>query len=692
MNELNILFSISFFIASAICLNLGLSVYRRAERSFENTNIIVLFMMLAQQLAVSFLQSLVSGASAAANGFAYSAFINGARLTQVLIFAACIFIIVSAIFRFLSESMEREAALPSIRIVQLRYVKWFIAAALLGSTASAIVQHTRQIIKTLQMVKAGDRLFMPVAESSTGFFIALLCIIGMCAQCMTFAYRIKCSGKLWPLVQQKKDEKLQRLSLHSGNKSYDSSKQPMSKNEWKTWHLGFILLIVSLLHHRTRATGQLRLEMIYLVLSLALVLPAIYLKMRFVFFDVILKRGMLLILLFISGCIYFDLCLAAMQFVFAENNSAGKIILIMGGVLFSIGWIYLHGRINRKLDCILFHRPDYSRLISEISREIKRHVETESLVHYITVKLQEIMDAERVTFKAKDSNSGIEENISQDRVYAANKQLETVTLPIRMDRHLFGFLDMGARRGGQRYLSEDMDFLDAIAEQMAGTLNSIELRQAFDLQKHQELRLRELTAQAELKALKAQINPHFLYNALNSLAHLTHNNPDLAEAATLNLASVFRYALNASKRESVTLGEEVDFLKSYLLVEQARFEERLQFEIDIPENLLECQIPPMIIQPLVENAVKHGITEKTEGGKVVIKAQLNGGSLKICVTDNGVGFENSRFHSGHNGVGLENVRSRIKALDPSKSLEILSNPGLGTIVWFEVAAYKESIL
>jgi LytS/YehU family sensor histidine kinase len=160
-----------------------------------------------------------------------------------------------------------------------------------------------------------------------------------------------------------------------------------------------------------------------------------------------------------------------------------------------------------------------------------------------------------------------------------------------------------------------------------------------ELQRHREQQLKELASLAELKALKAQIKSHFLYNALNSLAQLIRENPEAAGRSILDLSQVFRYALSALERDHVELGEEADFIKSYLAIEKIRFDERLRFRIDIPEELRECLIPPMIIQPLVENAVIHGISRSIAGGRILVVARRIDSKLRISVQDDGAGFD-----------------------------------------------------
>jgi sensor histidine kinase YesM len=265
-----------------------------------------------------------------------------------------------------------------------------------------------------------------------------------------------------------------------------------------------------------------------------------------------------------------------------------------------------------------------------------------------------------------------------------NRQSDTATILLQTGRRQFGYLLIGKRSGGQKYLSEDLAFLDKVAWQTAGMLQNIALREERELQRRREQQLKELATEAELKALRAQINPHFLYNALDSLAQLTHANPKGAKKTIVELSRVFRYALGTSERHHVKLGEEADFLEAYLAIEHVRFEERLRYRIDIPEELRECLIPPMIIQPLVENAVIHGIWPKIAGGSIIVAARQVDSKLHISVQDDGEGFDCQNLSSNACGIGLQNVRSRITMLDPGNHLHIESKPGAGTTVAFEL--------
>jgi LytS/YehU family sensor histidine kinase len=265
-----------------------------------------------------------------------------------------------------------------------------------------------------------------------------------------------------------------------------------------------------------------------------------------------------------------------------------------------------------------------------------------------------------------------------------NRQADTATIPVQAGNHLFGCLLAGKRSSGLNYLSEDLAFLDKVAALLAGMLQNFKLTDEKELQRQREQQLKALATQAELKALKSQINPHFLYNALNDLQQLTGENPEAARKIILDLSRVFRYALDGSERDYVKLGEEVDFLEAYLAIQHMRFEDRLQYRIDIPTELRECLIPPMIIQPLVENAVIHGVWPKRGGGTVVVSARRMDSKLQISVEDDGEGFDCRDLSLNNSGIGLQNVRLRVSIIDPANAVRITTKPNAGTTVAFEL--------
>jgi len=195
---------------------------------------------------------------------------------------------------------------------------------------------------------------------------------------------------------------------------------------------------------------------------------------------------------------------------------------------------------------------------------------------------------------------------------------------------------------------------------------------------------------AEFKALRAQIEPHFLFNALNTISSFCRSNPNRARELIVDLSHYFRKTLN--KREDfIPLREEMFFLDSYLSIEKARFGKRLTIDIEVPEELQDLKMPVYILQPLIENSIKHGILPKAEGGIVSVKAEAAGESVEFSVRDNGIGMSEKKVQEVTEywpGIGLKNVNERLKLLyGEENGLKISSVPDTGTVVSFKI--FKE---
>jgi two-component system, LytTR family, sensor kinase len=217
-------------------------------------------------------------------------------------------------------------------------------------------------------------------------------------------------------------------------------------------------------------------------------------------------------------------------------------------------------------------------------------------------------------------------------------------VPIRLAQGNSRLVLLGRRQGGQRYLGEDLDGLAKAAAEIAGKMES--LRQA---------EMTRLVSQAELRALQSQINPHFLFNALNTLYGTIPREASTARRMVLNLADIFRYFLQ-SDQTFVTLAEEMQIVRAYLEVEQSRLGNRLTVQIQVDDAALQMAIPVLSIQPLVENAIKHGVAQRTEPGFVRIAAIHGPDGLRVMVENSGAPLAQSAPGAG---VGLENVRRRL---------------------------------
>jgi sensor histidine kinase YesM len=208
-------------------------------------------------------------------------------------------------------------------------------------------------------------------------------------------------------------------------------------------------------------------------------------------------------------------------------------------------------------------------------------------------------------------------------------------------------------------------------------------RQLQDKERMEE-QLRALATQAELRALKAQINPHFLFNTLNTIAQLIHADPAQAEATIERLAEMFRYILAGSERGVVPLTEELAFVESYLEIEHARFGERLHVNRQIAPQTLEVPVPSLILQPLVENAVRHG---QGRDGQVdlTIRVQPQGSQVTIAVADRGPGMPSNQAIEQGPGFGLRNVDQRLrKTYGEGHGLEITANEPQGAVVTMRI--------
>jgi two-component system, LytTR family, sensor kinase len=164
---------------------------------------------------------------------------------------------------------------------------------------------------------------------------------------------------------------------------------------------------------------------------------------------------------------------------------------------------------------------------------------------------------------------------------------------------------------------------------------------------------------ARLDALRRQIEPHFLFNALHAIAGLVRENRNDAAVNTIaELSDFLRKVVDTSDRHEVPLGEEVEFLQKYLDIQKVRFADRLDASVDVPGDLLDAQVPSLILQPIVENAIKHGISKETRGGRIRVSAFRANGQLTLRVYNDGPSLA-PNGEGGHSGIGIANLRSRL---------------------------------
>jgi two-component system, LytTR family, sensor kinase len=416
--------------------------------------------------------------------------------------------------------------------------------------------------------------------------------------------------------------------------------------------------------------------------SIPLAVAILYQDYPFALADLFLKRALALLTIvaiaFVAIALLGARATAFGQFIQADPRQVGVLVtlwvataLLYPGIRRVAGWF---------VDTIVLRRPDYRSLRTTIGRRVQTHDDTAALLDDVAGRLAPALSASDVVWHERAA-------LPDDE---AGGQLVVVGMPTTVlvptsepPRYVFS---IGALSGGRRLLSDDLATLEAIAVRIARRIDAIRIvRERYD-RALREQEMGKLATEAELRALRAQINPHFLFNALTTIGHLINVAPERAFQTLMRLTSLLRGVLR-SEGEHTTLGRELEVVESYLDIERARFDERLRVIVDVPAQLRHVRVPPLVVQPLVENAVKHGIAAKGAGGDVVIVARAHGGrgaarELLIVVRDTGAGATPAAIEQGRaRGVGLRNVERRLECqYGAAASLSIRSVPDEGTIV------------
>lgn len=382
----------------------------------------------------------------------------------------------------------------------------------------------------------------------------------------------------------------------------------------------------------------------YVVLSFFCV--TLYYKERLVFFDLLIKRGAFFATALVGLTLFFATAAPVFERLPSDWSRPWICALLLLPFWLMSPWIYR--RLEQSIDHVWLRRR-YSPADAE-----------RQFVHDIQVAVTD----EDLHRRAAQSLSGIF-RASGEVEFAGQAPSESdggMLAELEQNGVRTGWVSLAARPNSIPYLSDDRRLLQSLARTLSVVLENVRFRQQRREQDEREQQLRWLASRAELKALRAQINPHFLFNALNAIAGLIPGQPQLADETVQQLAEVFRYTLRKSEKEWVRLDEEVEFVTSYLRVEQARFGERLQMDLDIDPAAGAIPIPSMTIQPLIENAIKHGVSAVEGRGRIRLCAAIRGDLLCVEVFDNGPGFPPGFSLAGPEtaqGHGLRNVFERL---------------------------------
>ena len=324
---------------------------------------------------------------------------------------------------------------------------------------------------------------------------------------------------------------------------------------------------------------------------------------------------------------------------------------LAAGVLMSL-WVatalvspWLHRRIVRFVDQSLLGRVDYAALRASIGQALLAQETVDGVLDVTASRLAGALNAKAVwwTLQAERNDA---------RLMTSSATLPTTDVP-RYE------VCVGELTGGRRLLSDDIALVDAVVTLAARRIDQIRLtHERYEVQLREEEMLK-LTAEAELKALRAQVNPHFLFNALTTIGYLIETAPPRALNTLLQLTALLRGVLR-SEGEFTTLARELELVEHYLRIEHERFEERLRVRVDVPDALRQCRIPALVLQPLVENAIKHGVAPSTTGGDVSVSARANQGDvLELSVRNTGAPLLLDGDRGGGEHVGLDNIRRRL---------------------------------
>jgi signal transduction histidine kinase len=378
----------------------------------------------------------------------------------------------------------------------------------------------------------------------------------------------------------------------------------------------------------------------------------LYYSERLAFFDVFLKRGVY----FFAGA----LALAMVASVFPQPPAAMAVLLGL--------WLAgppLYGRLARLVDERALGRR-FSPVEAERVMQEAVHVaeSTGDLAERVRVAMEAIFAC-----RASVDFAGVE---TRNEALARTGNVAVAGL-VRG-----GWIRLDKRENAMPFLSDDLRLLRTLATAVDAAQLSLEHR-------IRQRELAALAARAELRALRAQINPHFLFNALNTIAGWIRTRPDLADETVARLAEVFRYVLCLSENEWVRLGEELNFVEAYLAVEQARFQDRLKITIERGSTAEEQQIPSMVVQPLVENAIKHGVAQRLDGAEIRVGVSSANGTVRVRVEDSGPGFPAGFQLDGEGaGHGLRNIAARLDGHFAGKATLQWENTASGCAVWIEI--------
>ncbi len=337
--------------------------------------------------------------------------------------------------------------------------------------------------------------------------------------------------------------------------------------------------------------------------------------------------------------------------------------------------------IDAFVETYIFGKPNYRQAAAQLREKLSLletapeiFLATEQFVRN-TLQLDDLRIVPRVELSQVTDKSGKE----FDGPESGKERDADTAMPITVGHQTPHFLTFATQGTQSMVLSMDLDFLREVSVLVGRRLEAFEREKDRVERTRHEAQLTHQLLSAELRALRAQVNPHFLFNSLNTIAALIPPEPEKAELMTVRLARVFRHVLTHTDKSFSTVEEEIDFVRTYLEIEKVRFGDRLSILIEVSEAAEAATVPSLILQPLVENALKHGLAPKLGANKLTIRGSLTQGYLCLSVEDNGVGLKRADRENAtpSMGVGLRNIEERLRTIYGSKGTLVLQNMALG---------------
>jgi signal transduction histidine kinase len=457
------------------------------------------------------------------------------------------------------------------------------------------------------------------------------------------------------------------------------------------WVTALLVFAVSALHLSSQAEeSSWLIELVAHQSSLPLALAILLQDFRFAFADLFLKRALSLLLLAALAFglyVYVAVPLLAWHETHDRNDVQAAVIVLALWMATALAYPQLHKFAVWLVDKIILRRANYEKLQREIAQAIEKSGDIKSVLDEICGELTFALTAREAFW-----NEVLQSETTLPTVNFTRSSAEIFVPTAETPFYEIRLRDFA---GGRNLLSDEIEMLEAVSLLAARRIDNLRVSDERYKQKIQAQEFSKLATEAQLRALRAQINPHFLFNALTTIGYLIQTAPDKAFSTLMKLTQLLRGILSA-KGEFSTLGEEINLIENYLEIEKTRFEERLNVEISVPRDLQKMRIPALILQPLVENAIKHGISKAKSGGNVRISAALENEKetvfLKLSVSDSGAGVsETELLKARENGLGLENIEQRLRSYyGKTANLEIKSEAGKGTTaeIKFPVKAEK----